>query len=464
MRDFSDQPPHVPEPTHTPERDQAQRFAQDASPFAPNRGSDGPQRGLQRNPAAQKAPVEPNPEPTFPWRDENTGVIAGSAAVAVPEEKPEAHPTVPKIDVRMALFGRIIPWRTIAGVSAAVLAVAGIGGFVGGFAGKTFRADYERVELSLNPPPDDAQSLTAIGEVAAKVMPAVVSISVQAGEISGVGSGFVIDPEGYILTNNHVVSTVADRPDAQITVTLTGKDSDGRDVMRKVPAQLVGRDRETDLAVVQVHNVDGLTVATLGDSARVNIGDTVIAMGSPQGLGGTVTTGIISALNRPIRLQAEGTDTDGFADALQTDASINPGNSGGPLVDMRGGIIGINTVIFTVSGGSQGLGFAIPINFAATIAEQLIAGETPVHPSIGVTARTVDNGNYVGAEIASVRSGSPAASAGLKEGDVITAVGKRNVGSADELTVALWTSGAGQETTLTVVRGGEPVEVPITPQ
>ena len=461
MADTSGKSPESPRRVSPPS--QQTRPAQ-RSPFAPPSGSSAAKSGLQRNPAEQLASAEPELEQPSPWSREDSAVTAGAAAVVPPEEDTPQQPRVPKTDVRMALFGRIIPWRTIAGVSALVLALSGIGGFIGGFAGKSFRAEHQRVELNPTPPPDDATSLTAIGEVAAKVQPAVVSISVQAGDISGVGSGFVIDPEGYILTNNHVVSNVADRPNAQITVTLSGNNADGQAELRKVPAQLVGRDPETDLAVVQVQNVDGLTVATLGDSSRVNIGDTVIAMGSPQGLGGTVTSGIISALNRPIRLQAEGTDTDGYADALQTDASINPGNSGGPLVDIRGGIVGINTVIFTVSGGSQGLGFAIPINFAASIAQQLIAGDTPVHPGIGVTARTVDNGNYAGAEIASVMDGGAAADAGLQEGDVITAVGTRNVASADELTVALWSAGAGQETTLTVVRGGEPVEVPITPR
>src|SRR5699024_6564756 len=134
-----------------------------------------------------------------------------------------------------------------------------------------------------------------------------------------------------ILTNNHVVSGVAERPDAELTGTFAAG-GDGR----SVPATVAGRDPETDLAVIKAADVSGLTVAELGDAAEVKVGDTVIAMGSPQGLNGTVTSGIVSALNRPVRLAGEGTDTDGVADAIQTDASINPGNSGGPLVDLRG--------------------------------------------------------------------------------------------------------------------------------
>ena len=194
------------------------------------------------------------------------------------------------------------------------------------------------------------------------------------------------------------------------------------------------------------------------------MGGTVIALGSPQGLNGTVTSGIVSALNRPVRLAGEGTDTDGVADAIQTDASINPGNSGGPLVDVRGAVIGINTVIFSVSGGSQGLGFAIPINMAKGIAEQLIAGERPVHPDIGVTARTSTNGAAAGAELATIVPGSPADAAGLREGDVITAVGDRPVGSADELTVALWTAGAGDTVRVTLIRDGQRMELDVTPE
>lgn len=299
----------------------------------------------------------------------------------------------------------------------------------------------------------------ALGEVAQRVQPAVAAINIEAIGMSGIGSGVVIDEDGHILTNNHVISGVADIPDAELTVTFSAAGE-----ARSVPARIIGRDPKTDLAVIKVEDVSGLTVAELGDSSQVRVGDTVIALGSPQGLNGTVTSGIVSALNRPVRLAGEGTDTDGVADAIQTDASINPGNSGGPLVDVRGAVIGINTVIFSVSGGSQGLGFAIPINMAKGIAEQLIAGEQPVHPDIGVTARTSTNGAAAGAELATIVPGGPADAAGLREGDVITAVGDRPVGSADELTVAIWTAGAGDTVRVTLIRDGQRMELDVTPE
>lgn len=394
-----------------------------------------------------------------PWADPLMRARTGDAARKMEPAAPERPVPVPRVDVREAVFGRIVPWRFLALGAAVVLALGGIGGFAGGWAGKTFRADHERVELrQVEGRPGDG-GLTEIGEVAQRVQPAVAAINIGGPGVGGVGSGVVIDGEGHILTNNHVVSAVAEMPDTEMAVTFSTAGG-----ARSVPAAIVGRDPKTDLAVIKVEDVSGLTVAELGDSSSVRVGDTVVALGSPQGLNGTVTSGIVSALNRPVRLSGEGTDTDGVADAIQTDASINPGNSGGPLVDVRGAVIGINTVIFSVSGGSQGLGFAIPINMAKDVAEQLIAGETPVHPDIGVTSRTAANGALAGAEIATVVAGGPAERAGIREGDVVTAVGDRPVGSADELTVAIWSSGAGNPVRLSLIRDGQPMELEVTPE
>ncbi|QGS35917.1 trypsin-like serine protease [Corynebacterium xerosis] len=386
-------------------------------------------------------------------------MVAGAAARkdAVPPFEPVVP--VPRVDAREVVLGKVVPWRILALGAAVVLALGGIGGFAGGWAGKTFRADHQRVELRQVEGRPGSGDLTEIGEVAQRVQPAVAAINIEAIGMSGIGSGVVIDEDGHILTNNHVISGVADIPDAELTVTFSAAGE-----ARSVPARIIGRDPKTDLAVIKVEDVSGLTVAELGDSSQVRVGDTVIALGSPQGLNGTVTSGIVSALNRPVRLAGEGTDTDGVADAIQTDASINPGNSGGPLVDLRGAVIGINTVIYSVSGGSQGLGFAIPINMAKGIAEQLIAGEAPVHPDIGVTARTAANGTLTGAELATVVPGGPADAAGIREGDVITAVGERSVGSADELTVAIRTSGAGEAVSVTLVRDGQRMNLDVTPE
>ena len=394
-----------------------------------------------------------------PWADPRTRMGTGRAARRPPRPDTEPVVPVPRVDMREAMFGRVVPWRFLALGAAVVLALGGIGGFAGGWAGKSFRADHQRVELrQVEGGVADEVGLTAIGEVAQRVQPAVANINVGAEGIAGIGSGVVIDRDGHILTNNHVISLAADDSGIEITVNF-----DGDPESRAVPAEVVGRDPMTDLAVIKVEDVDGLTVAELGDSDAVQVGDNVVAMGSPQGLNGTVTAGIVSAKNRPIRLAGEGTDTDGVADAIQTDASINPGNSGGPLVDMRGAVIGINTVIYTESGGSQGLGFAIPINMAARIAEQLIAGEQPVHPTIGVTARTSTNGALAGAEVATVVDGGAAADAGIREGDVIVAVGDRSVASADELTVAVWSAGPGEPVPVTIVRNGQRMTLDVTP-
>ena len=425
----------------------------------PERGSGGASSSGKNGDGLFGDTEKPADDGYSPWADPRTRMVTGEAARKEKRRKSERVVPVPRVDVREATFGRIVPWRYLALGAAVVLALGGIGGFAGGWAGKTFRADHERVELRQVEGRPGSGDLTEIGDVAQRVQPAVAAINIGAAGMSGVGSGVVIDDAGHILTNNHVVSGVAERPDAELTVTFAAG-GDGR----SVPATVVGRDPKTDLAVIKVEDVSGLTVAELGDSAQVKVGDTVIAMGSPQGLNGTVTSGIVSALNRPVRLAGEGTDTDGVADAIQTDASINPGNSGGPLVDLRGAVIGINTVIYSVSGGSQGLGFAIPINMAKGIAEQLIAGEAPVHPDIGVTARTSSNGALIGAEVATVVPGGPADAAGIREGDVITAVGDRSVGSADELTVAIWTAGPGEPVRVTLLRDGQRMELDVTPE
>lgn len=294
-----------------------------------------------------------------------------------------------------------------------------------------------------------------VARVADAVLPAVVSIQVTVGDESGTGSGVVIDGAGYIVTNNHVISMAATGPDAKIQVTF----NDGT----KVPAQIVGRDIKTDLAVLSV-DVDNLTVAELGRSGDVQVGEDVIAVGSPLGLSKTVTRGIVSALNRPMRLGGQGTDTDAVIDAVQTDASINPGNSGGPLVDAEGRVIGINSAIKTETGGSVGLGFAIPIDDVTAVTQELIRTGAMRHPEIGVNARSVVNDVASGAEVANVQEGSPAQQAGIVEGDVIVKVGDREVTSADELVVAVHAQKIGEPVTVQLVRSGRLVDVQVTPQ
>ena len=235
--------------------------------------------------------------------------------------------------------------------------------------------------------------------------------------------------------------------------------SDGR----RVPGTIVGRDPASDLAVVKV-NVAGATVAQLGTSTKVEVGDAVIAIGSPLGLAGTVTTGIVSALHRALRLTGGDTDTNAVIDAVQTDAAINPGNSGGALVDATGAVIGINSAIRTSgvdSSGSIGLGFAIPIDYAKSVAQELIRTGKAIHATIGINAKSATDGTADGAQVQNVVDGGPAAEAGIAEGDVITRVGTRTVGSADELVVAVLAHQVGDTVAVTLTRSGRTLTVQV---
>jgi putative serine protease PepD len=276
------------------------------------------------------------------------------------------------------------------------------------------------------------------------------------GDQNGTGSGVVIDPEGHILTNNHVVAPAAGVAGATIDAVF----HDGS----RVPAQLVGRDPKTDLAVVKV-NVPNPTVARIGSSAELAVGDTVIAIGSPLGLAGTVTDGIVSALHRPVRLNGEGTDTDAVIDAIQTDAAINPGNSGGPLVDSTGAVVGLNAAISTfgqTEGGSIGLGFAIPIDQARKIAQELIRTGSVKHPELGVNAaKPVTDGTMDGAQVQNVQPGSAAAQAGILEQDVIVKVGDRPIRSANELAVAVQEHAVGEQVPIELIRQGRPLTITV---
>ena len=247
----------------------------------------------------------------------------------------------------------------------------------------------------------------------------------RVGQSGATGSGVVIDGEnGYIVTNNHVVSGADGVEGAEIRAVF----SDGSGSA----ARIVGRDPASDIAVIKVEK-PGLLTASLGSSDDVVVGDPVVAIGSPLGLAGTVTSGIVSALDRPVRLAGEGSDTNAVISAVQTDAPINPGNSGGALVDASGAVIGINTAIASTGGGSIGLGFAIPIDTARDIAEQLISTGSAVHATLGVATRSVTDSARDGALVLNVEPGSAAANAGIREEDVVIAVDGEPVGSSEEL-------------------------------
>jgi putative serine protease PepD len=304
-----------------------------------------------------------------------------------------------------------------------------------------------------------AVSAAASGTVAAaaaKIMPSVVTINVTESGGTATGSGVVIRSDGYILTNAHVVNGAT-----SITVTTSGG--------KTYTGTVVGTDTDSDLAVVKV-NANGLTPAAFADSGKVAVGQLVVAVGSPLGLSGTVTSGVISALDRTIDTGSSSGGSSAIYNALQTDTAINPGNSGGALVDSSGAVVGITSSIATVSSsnsfpgqqqsqsGNIGVGFAIPSDQALRIANQLIGSGTATHASLGVSASTAGEnqttGDGTGATLAAVTSGGPAASAGLTTGDVVTSVDGRAVTSSDDLVGTVRSYAPGTTVTVTYTRGG----------
>ncbi len=294
----------------------------------------------------------------------------------------------------------------------------------------------------------------SVEQVAAKVVPSVVMLETDLGRQSEEGSGIILSPEGLILTNNHVVAAAAKAgrdnapPDGGPKTTVTFSDG------RTAPFSVVGADPTTDIAVVRVQGVSGLSPITLGSSANLVVGQPVIAVGSPLGLEGTVTTGIVSALNRPVSTTGDTGNQNTVLDAIQTDAAINPGNSGGALTNMNGELIGVNSAIATLGGdstdsqsGSIGLGFAIPIDQAKRIADELISTGTASHASLGVQV-TSDKSAH-GAKVVQVVPNGAAAAAGLPSGVVVTKVNDRTINSADGLVAAVRSKAPGDKITLT---------------
>ena len=316
----------------------------------------------------------------------------------------------------------------------------------------------------------------SVEEVAAKVLPSVAKLQITMGNQGGEGSGVVLSADGLILTNNHVVAPVADSGDGAQPAADGGGDvsktvtfSDGR----TVPFTVVGTDPVGDLAVVRAQGVSDLTPIALGSSKDVKVGQQVIAVGSPLGLQGTVTTGIVSALNRPVAAGDEPGGKLAVLDAIQTDAAINPGNSGGALVNMNGELIGINSAIASLgsgdpsSGGGQsgsiGLGFAIPSDQAKRIADELVSTGTASHGSLGVQLSSDRTSTGGGAAIAGVAAGGPAATAGLPDGAVITKVDQQVIDGPEALVAAIRSKAPGDNVTLTYTDGsGNPQTAQVT--
>jgi putative serine protease PepD len=362
-----------------------------------------------------------------------------------------------RLSVRELLFGRRVAPKALALLGIVALLIGAVGGLVGRYTAEGANSLTEP-GVTLTATSDGKERPPgSVADIAQRVLPAVVSIDVKVGQESGTGSGVVIDQAGYVLTNNHVIAPAAGAQGATIEAVF----SDGT----RAPAQIVGRDPKTDLAVVKVR-VTNPTVATIGTSKSLVVGDGVIAIGSPLGLAGTVTEGIVSAVDRPIRLDGDGSDV-AVIDAVQTDAAINPGNSGGPLVDSTGAVVGINSAIRSLGatqdeGGSIGLGFAIPIDDARVIAEELIGTGVVKHADLGVNTRSVTDGASDGAEVQNVVQGGAAAVAGILEGDVIVKVADRSVAGADELVVAVRERNPGDVVPIQLVRDGRPLTVTAT--
>ncbi|CAM5527429.1 S1C family serine protease [Streptomyces canus] len=359
------------------------------------------------------------------------------------------------------------------GLVAAVLVAALVAGGVGGGLGYTLAKDNDNGSSTTLSASDSGGSVKrdagTVAGVAQKALPSTVTIEAEStsGE-GGTGTGFVFDTQGHIVTNNHVVADAVDG--GKLTATFpSGK---------KYDAEVVGHAQGYDVAVIKLKNAPSdLKPLTLGNSDQVAVGDSTIAIGAPFGLSNTVTTGIISAKDRPVASSDGSGSNASYMSALQTDASINPGNSGGPLLDAQGNVIGINSAIQSTSGGglggtsqsgSIGLGFAIPINQAKYVAQQLIKTGKPVYAKIGASVSLEDSTG--GAKITTegaggsdpVEAGGPAAKAGLKPGDVITKLDDHVIDSGPTLIGEIWTHKPGDKVKITYERGGQTHTVDLT--
>ncbi len=418
------------------------------------------------------------PHPGWPdpaWGDPHTRTFAaaGGQPPPLPYQFNGAGPGGP------ARRGR----RGAASIVALVAAGALLGGTGGVFAGSALHSSSSSggggtsVALggsggAVTSPSQIAGTGRSAAAVAAAVLPSVVVLEVSGAGQADTGSGVVLSADGYVLTNNHVVAAAASGGSVRVTF------NDGM----SAAARIIGTDSASDLAVVKVGRT-GLHPATLGRSATLRVGDPVLAVGSPLGLSGTVTSGIVSALDRPVTTSdsggsggSGGSGSTGSAaptvlDAIQTDAAVNPGNSGGPLVDMAGQVIGINSAIASLGSsatgsaqsGNIGLGFAIPVDQAKVIASQLIKTGRASHAVLGVSVADVTAADGSGqALLRAVSAGGPAANAGLTAGDVVTAVAATPITTTESLIATVRTHQPGEKIQLSYRRGGAVHTVTVT--
>jgi putative serine protease PepD len=416
----------------------------------PPYGNQDPQAGHEWNqePPAPPATWSPygSPAPAYAGH-EDTRPLAGST----PGDGPVLPPDRPQGRARGTLAASVIAASLLLG------GAAGVGGAAIWTSTHDAPAESSPVLTQTGGSTAQTAATGSIEKVAQNVLPSVVMIEVSGPGGSGSGSGIILSGDGKILTNNHVVAL------AGRSGSLTVSFNDGS----HAKAHVLGADPLTDTAVIQAEGVSGLSPATLGHSSSLQVGQSVVAIGSPFGLDATVTSGIVSALDRPVDV---GTVSQGNATvypAIQTDAAINPGNSGGPLVNLSGDVVGIDAAIQTATNtptqgepGSIGLGFAIPIDEVLPIVQEMIKGETPTHARLGIGVENAAAGSGSvptigqGARIQKVDAGSAAERAGLKAGDVITKVDDHMITSSDSLVATIRSYRPGNSVTVTYTRGG----------
>ncbi|OZC67079.1 peptidase S1 [Rhodococcus sp. 15-725-2-2b] len=441
--------------------------------------ADRASRGDEQNYSAQQHPTQQHPTQQFPPQQGYPQQYAGYGQGAYQPgygpygqqgdpQHTQAHHAQPQHvapqsdSAPTAVKSR--PGRSVlvAGAIALVLVGGGIGGAVGAIATNNANGNGGGVTNSLNSTVTAAQPAAnfpdgSIQAVANKVLPSVVQIQVKGSQEEGEGSGVILSSDGLILTNNHVATGAG--ANGKLTVAF----SDGS----VADATIVGADSVSDMAVIKAEGKSNLTPIELGSSSNLEVGQQVIAIGSPLGLAGTVTTGIVSSLNRPVSTSGESGNQNSVIDAIQTDAAINPGNSGGALVNTDGQLIGINTAIATLGGsqgsaqsGSIGLGFAIPVDQAKRIADELTTTGKATQAMIGVQVPSQDDAN--GATVVEVTEGGPAAAAGIPKGAVITKVDDRIVASGDALIAAVRSHAPGDSVTITYTDGGSEKTATVT--
>ncbi len=338
--------------------------------------------------------------------------------------------------------------------AAAIAAVLGAGAGIGSYAFLQNDGSVSPISVSSGAAPQSPTLDGTVAAAAAKIEPSLVTIAVQSGGSGGIGSGVVLDKDGHILTNNHVIAAAAQG--GEITVTF----HNGTTAIAKI----IGTAESTDLAVIKVDGVSDLSPATFAKSGELTVGQTVVAAGAPLGLAESVTSGIVSNTARPVR---SGNNNDAVYLAVQTDAAINPGNSGGPLVDLNGAIVGINSSIASTSSGADGgqpgnigIGFAIPSDVASRVANELITTGKSSNAALGVTLTGSDSevSTSVGVPLQEVINGGAAEQAGLQAGDVVTKINDFHTTTADGLIAATRFYAPGTSVTVTFIRDGGPAQ------